>query len=53
VIARRNLKEIVGPDRKAALQAMEDKEIHYGARGLAEISSHHGWEAEKGSGERQ
>jgi hypothetical protein len=26
---------------------MEDKEIHYGARGLAGISSHHGWEAEK------
>jgi len=43
--ARLNLKNLAGTDRDAEIEEMKEREMRYGARGLAEVLSHHGWEA--------
>jgi phthalate 4,5-cis-dihydrodiol dehydrogenase len=42
--ARLNLKNLAGTDRDAEIEKMKEREMRYGARGLAEVPSHHGWE---------
>jgi phthalate 4,5-cis-dihydrodiol dehydrogenase len=42
--ARRNLRKLAGADRDARMEELKEREMRYGAKGLTEVPSHHGWE---------
>jgi phthalate 4,5-cis-dihydrodiol dehydrogenase len=42
--ARRNLRKLAGADRDARIEELKEREMRYGAKGLADVPSHHGWE---------
>lgn len=42
--ARANLNELGGLDRESKLEDLKERKMRYGARGLGEVPSHHGWE---------
>ena len=42
--ARLNLQKLAGVDRDAKMEELKEREMRYGAKGLAEVPSHHGWE---------
>jgi phthalate 4,5-cis-dihydrodiol dehydrogenase len=42
--ARLNLKKLAGAERDAQIEELKEREMRYGAKGLAEVPSHHGWE---------
>jgi phthalate 4,5-cis-dihydrodiol dehydrogenase len=42
--ARLNLQKLAGVDRDDKIEELKEREMRYGAKGLAEVPSHHGWE---------
>ena len=42
--ARANLRKLAGVDRETKMEDLKEREMRYGAKGLAEVPSHHGWE---------
>ncbi|HEY7221663.1 MAG TPA: Gfo/Idh/MocA family oxidoreductase [Candidatus Binatia bacterium] len=42
--ARTNLQKLAGTDREAQMEDLKEREMRYGAKGLAEVPAHHGWE---------
>jgi phthalate 4,5-cis-dihydrodiol dehydrogenase len=42
--ARANLRKLAGADRETKMEDLKEREMRYGAKGLAEVPSHHGWE---------
>jgi hypothetical protein len=42
--ARVNLRKLAGADRETKMEDLKEREMRYGAKGLAEVPSHHGWE---------
>jgi len=42
--ARANLKKMSGNDRESKIEDLKEREMRYGAKGLREVPSHHGWE---------
>jgi phthalate 4,5-cis-dihydrodiol dehydrogenase len=42
--ARANLKRMSGRDRENKLEELKEREMRYGAKGLKEVPSNHGWE---------
>src|SRR5918992_692517 len=47
--ARANLKQLSGRDRESKLEELKEREMRYGAKGLKEVPSNHGWEAKQPS----
>ena len=44
LIARANLRKMSGVDRDKNMEELKEREMRYGAKGLSEVPSHHGWE---------
>jgi phthalate 4,5-cis-dihydrodiol dehydrogenase len=44
LIARLNLQKLAGVDGEAKMEELKEREMRFGAKGLAEVPSHHGWE---------
>jgi phthalate 4,5-cis-dihydrodiol dehydrogenase len=42
--ARANLRKLADADRETKMEDLKEREMRYGAKGLAEVPSHHGWE---------
>ncbi len=42
--ARLNLQNLAGVDGEAKMEELKEREMRFGAKGLAEVPSHHGWE---------
>ena len=45
--ARRNLRQFNGGDGERQLEELKEREMRYGAKGIAEVPTHHGWEAQQ------
>jgi predicted dehydrogenase len=45
--ARRNLSKFAGRNGELRLEEIREREMRYGAKGVAEVPSHHGWEEQQ------